>query len=248
MANEVLMSHESFPPTEWPLVDAAGQGEAVSKQAALATLLCRYLPVLKVHLASQYRVPEDQASDWLQSFVLKKVLERDLIAQADRNRGKFRTFLLRSLHNFVIQQIRHEQAGKRSPAEPHVPIHDLQENEMAEIVTQTAESFDVAWARGVLAETIQRMERHCQVTDRKDVWGVFECRILKPLFEEAEPMEYEELVAQFGLHSPAQASNLLITAKRMFGRFLRSVIAEYAGTEEEIEAEIEELKAVLFRV
>ena len=248
MANEVLISYESFPQTEWPLVDAAGQGEANSKQAALATLLCRYLPVLKVHLASQYRVAEDQAADWLQSFVLKKVLERDLIAQADRNRGKFRTFLLRSLHNFVIQQIRHEQAGKRSPAEPLVPIHDLQDNELAEIATQNAESFDIAWARGVLAETIQRMERHCQVADRKDVWGVFDCRILKPLFEETAPLAYEELVARFGLQSPAQASNLLITAKRMFGRFLRSVIAEYSADEAEIEAEIEELKAVLFRI
>ena len=92
------------------------------------------------------------------------------------------------------------------------------------------------------------MERHWQVAARKDVWGVFDCRILKPLFEETAPLAYEELVARFGLQSPAQASNLLITAKRMFGRFLRSVIAEYSADEAEIEAEIEELKAVLFRI
>ncbi len=246
MGNDVLTPYEGFPPTEWPLVSAAGQGEAAAKQAALSTLLCRYLPVLKVHLAGQYRVTEDVAADWLQSFVLKKVLERDLIAQADRNRGKFRTFLLRSLHNFVIQQMRHEQAGKRSPAESLVPLHELQESDMAEIPSQQAESFDVAWARGVLAEAIRRMESHCLSGNRKPIWNVFECRILKPLFDEVAPLPYEELVAQFGLESPAQASNLLITAKRMFGRFLRSVIAEYAQGDEEIETEIQELKAILF--
>ena len=84
-------------------------------------------------------------------------------------------------------------------------------------------------------------------SDRKLIWEVFQCRILKPLFEEAEPVPYAVFMKTFGLHSPSQACNLLISAKRMFGRFLHSVIAEYAVDEEEVEAEIQQLKAILFR-
>jgi len=247
MLLDVTQKQESFPKTEWSLVSAAGQPESHAKQMALESVLVRYLPVLKSHLAAQYRVSPDQASDWLQSFVLKKVIEKDLISQADQTRGKFRTFILKALHNFVIQQIRHEQAGKRAPVGEFLVIDDMTEHELAGTVVERAQSFDVAWARGVLAEALQRMERQCDADGRTDVWGVFECRILKPLFEESEPLAYEELVTRFNLQSPAQASNVLITAKRMFARCLRTVVSEYASGSDDVEREIDELKEILFK-
>jgi DNA-directed RNA polymerase specialized sigma24 family protein len=237
----------TFPLTEWPLVDAVTQNPVGAKDAALATLLCRYYPVLKSSLARQYRVTEEQAADWLQSFVLEKVLQRDLFSRANRNHGKFRTFLLRSLNNFVIQQMRHARANKRAPTEQMLSIHDLEEMDLVGIASPQIDSFDVAWAKGVLAETVQRMERYCQTSDQMIIWEVFQCRLLKPLFEEAEPVPYEEFIKKFGLQSPTQAMNLLITGKRIFGRFLHSVIGEYAVGEKEVEAEIQDLKAILFR-
>ncbi len=247
MLHDKLLVNAAFPKTEWTLVNAVGKADPDTRQAALESVLVRYLPVLKGHVAMQYRVSEEQAEDWIQSFVLKKVLEKDLIAQADQRRGKFRTFLLRALHNFIIQQMRREQASKRCPAGESIQIDDLTEQDLAKIVEQQSEAFDVAWARGVLMETVQRMERQCVATGRSDVWGVFECRILKPMFEQTEPLPYEQLVEQFGLQSPAQASNVLITAKRMYSRILRSVIAEYARDDKEVEREISDLKGILYR-
>ena len=60
-------------------------------------------------------------------------------------------------------------------------------------------------------------------------------------------MPYEELVAKFGLRSPSEASNLLITAKRMFARVLREVVRETVADEAEVETEIMELKRILSR-
>jgi hypothetical protein len=79
------------------------------------------------------------------------------------------------------------------------------------------------------------------------VWGVFESRLLAPILHRAEPADYEELVGRFGLASAAQASNVLITAKRMFARIIRAVVGEYALGDEEIETEIRELHTVLGR-
>jgi DNA-directed RNA polymerase specialized sigma24 family protein len=243
----MILTNDSFPKTEWTLVSAAGKSEMPANRAALESVLVRYLPVLKAHVVMQYRVSEDQAADWLQSFVLKKVLEKNLIAHADQNRGKFRSFLIRALHNFIIQQIRRAQTEKRCPAGAMMPLDEVSERDMTQVDDPRIEGFDVAWARGILAETIQRMEKQCAESGRADVWGVFECRILKPIFEDVEPLPYEKLVARFNLQSPAHASNFLITAKRMFSRFLRSVVAEYARDAREVEEEIQELKAILFR-
>ncbi len=80
-----------------------------------------------------------------------------------------------------------------------------------------------------------------------EVWGVFEVRILAPILQGTEPADYRELVERFGLRSPSQASNVLITGKRMFERVLRSVVAEYARDERDVDEEIGELREILAR-
>jgi len=59
------------------------------------------------------------------------------------------------------------------------------------------------------------------------------------------PPPYEELVAQFGLKSPAQATNALATGKRMFARHLRAVIAQYENGDQAVRAEIDSLRLFL---
>ena len=85
----------------------------------------------------------------------------------------------------------------------------------------------------------------CETSDRREVWGVFESRLVGPILKGTEPIGYQELVERFGLGSPAQASNVLITAKRIFARTLRSVVAEYCRDNREMESELEELREIL---
>lgn len=239
--------HEAFPKTEWSVVHAAGQPESPLKRVALGTVLAVYLPVLRTHLVSQFRVNEDQANDWLQSFVLEKVLEKNLIAEADSRRGRFRSFLLRALNNFVIGQLRKNQAGKRCPVGESIQLDDVGDEDLAEVSSRGNDSFDLSWARNVLAQALERMQRQCAGDERAPIWRVFEARILGPLLEESEPVPYEALVAELQLDSVTQATNYLVTAKRMFNRVLREVIAEYSADPQEIEAEIRDLKAILFK-
>jgi hypothetical protein len=70
--------------------------------------------------------------------------------------------------------------------------------------------------------------------------------VLLPALEGAEPAAYDELVKQFELASPDQASNVLVTGKRMFARCLRDAVAEYVD-DDEIEQELRELKALIAR-
>ena len=88
------------------------------------------------------------------------------------------------------------------------------------------------------------MEEHCRKQDRPELWEVFRCRVLDPALQGGEPLEYDDFVATFGLRSPAQASNVLVTAKRMYARTLKSVVAEYADGAAADE-EIAELRAIL---
>jgi len=110
---------------------------------------------------------------------------------------------------------------------------------------EPSDAFDTTWASELLAEALKRMQAECTASARPDVWGVFENRILAPILHQGEAMPYEQLVQRYALASPAQASNVLITAKRMFVRVLRSLIAEYEPDEAQIDAEIADLQQAL---
>lgn len=229
-----------FPTTHWSLVDRAG----VADGEALGRLLARYLPALVAHLVHGKRLPPEEAEDLVQDFVAGKILQKNLISRADPDLGKFRTLLLTSLDRFLIDQIRAKKAKMRNPGDGQIVA--LGEGEPLAVATeQGSDAFDLAWARRVLAEVLQRMRDECDRSDRMDVWNVFDARLLSPVLQGSPPMDYDVLVERFSLMSPSQAANLLVTAKRMFARVLRSVVAEYALDEEEIEAEIAELKSIL---
>jgi RNA polymerase sigma-70 factor (ECF subfamily) len=80
--------------------------------------LCRaYWPPLYSFLRRQGQSPPD-AEDLVQGF-LTRLLAREDLAQVGPEKGRFRTFLLTSLRNFVIKQALRDKALKRGGGSPH---------------------------------------------------------------------------------------------------------------------------------
>jgi RNA polymerase sigma-70 factor (ECF subfamily) len=236
------MPQRFFPTTRWSLVMRAGKGHPEERRAALEQLLLQYMPGLKAYLI-QKGTNADRADDLLQGFISNNVLERQLVARADAQRGKFRTFLFTALNNYVRSELRREKAEKRSPTR----LLDVQEHlDEAISADEPSESFDVEWGRQILARALREMQAECKAGARNDLWLIFESRVVQPILDETEPLPYEALVQKLHLESAAQAANLLITAKRMFARILRAIMGEYAE-EEEVEQELQELRQILSR-
>jgi len=199
---------------------------------------------LKGHLIRQMGFAPDDADDCVQGFVAQKVLGKNTLARADAARGRFRVFLLRAFRNFAIGEIRRRHARGRAA------MHEgaLRLDEAPEIVAaggRLSHPLDVAWAQRVVAMAIERMRRECADKGRPDLWEIFSCRVLEPVLEQAALPSYETLVQRFGFQSPSQASNLLITAKRMFHRALVATVRDTVADESQVEEEIRELKAIL---
>lgn len=242
--SQSLCGLSDLPQTRWSVVARAAGRDRTTGAEALETLTHLYRPVLVRHLVFRLQVSPDRAEDFVQSFLLEKVLSQNILRQASPQKGRFRSFLLKVFSNFVRDQLRRQQARKRQPSSPDAArLDDLPERASREALL--SDSFDVLWARQVLARTVERMRAECLTKERRALWGVMEARILGPVFGDAPLLPYEELVAKFGLRSPSEASNLLITAKRMFARVLREVVRETVADVSEVEAEIMELKRIL---
>jgi RNA polymerase sigma-70 factor (ECF subfamily) len=235
----------SFPTTRWSLVNRAGKIDGTAARQALTEIVQRYLPPLRSHLVRRQRVDPHRADDLIQSFLADKVLEDELIGWARQERGKFRTFLLTALDRFVISEGRAQRAKKRSPDKLAELDEALDQSASAPSVD---EQFDIEWARQVIDQAVARMQKECTDSGRRDVWGVFELRVLNPMLHGTPPLDYAQLVERFSLESPAQASNVMVTGKRMFVRCMRSLIAEYVGDDEQrIDEELGDLQRIAGR-
>ena len=244
-----------FPTTHWSLVRRSGADPSAAQREALGDLLRRYQAAFRTFVAVRFSLPPDRADDLVQGFILSRLLERNLAAGARADRGKFRNLLMTALEGYAIDQRRRATAAKRrfeNDAGGGVPVSDVTVAGAAATATvgggrvpdDPAAAFDVAWASAAVRQAVERMR---QVTEpvRPDLWGVFADRVLGPAFDGQQPTAYAELVGRLGFADEGQASNALHTAKRIFARNLRGVVAEYALTADEVDREIADLRAVL---
>jgi DNA-directed RNA polymerase specialized sigma24 family protein len=238
MPKAAMEQPQEFPTTPWALIsEALADGTSV-RAAALEELVLRYRPPLRAHLILRKRLDEESADELLQGFITEKILGQYLLRRADRENGKFRSLLVRSLGNYYTDWLRAQHVQPATGADAI----------LAEVPAESedvSEAFDVAWARQVLDEVLTAMRTSCESDGRAELWGVFESRLLAPLFEQFEPATYEEVCRRFGFTSPEQASNALVTAKRRFQRIFNRVVAQYQHDGEEAEDIVRELIRIL---
>ncbi len=102
---------QQFHTTHWSLVLAAGRREGADSDRALKELCEAYWYPLYAYARRQGLTAEG-AQDSTQNFFLR-LLEKDFLAAADPERGRFRSFLLTAFKRFLINEWRQERAAKR---------------------------------------------------------------------------------------------------------------------------------------
>ena len=104
-----------FPSTRWTMVLEAGDDEVSSRQSLSAlSELCRiYWRPLYLFLRREGFSPDD-AQDLTQGF-FADLIQTHSYARADREKGRFRSFLLGELKHFVADARDRERAQKRLP-------------------------------------------------------------------------------------------------------------------------------------
>lgn len=250
-----------FPNTQWSLLNRVQSDDPEVRRQAFEQFVQAYFPVLRGWL---YRkgIPPGDIEDVLHDFLAERILEHNLIAAADRTRGRFRTLLATALQHFVISRWRRETgAGKHvlhtgetrlddlavgQPRGPGTPHHRQAGEAIFRSPDEAPDAFDVAWAMRTLELVLASLREQCQ-QDRPDLWEVFDQRVLRPWLRPDTAESYTQLVARLGYASPGQAHNALQTALRRFQACLHAVVGSYATDDEAIEEEIRDLKAILRR-
>ena len=231
-----------FATTHWSVVLAAGHGSAAGAQAALEKLCRTYWFPLYAFARRQGSTPED-AQDLTQDF-FARLLEKNYLAKADPDRGKFRTFLLRSLKNFLVNEWKRAGRLKRGGGLEFLSIDtNAAEHRYAveapEQFNPDAE-YDTLWAVTLIEQVLSALRQEFNAADKAQ------------LFEELKGFIWGDKSAasytQIAGHLNLSEGNVKVAVHRLRHRFralLRAEVANTVARPEDIDGELRHLISVL---
>lgn len=250
MPGTIRSLSEPFAPTQWSVVLAAGESQSAPEaaRAALAQLCQTYWPPLYTFVRSRGYAVHD-AQDLTQSF-FAYLIEHKLYARVDRQKGKFRAFLLASLKNLLADAHDRAQTLKRGGGHEFLPLNEAQA-EQAESLFQThsgAEDspnedrvYERTWAETLVAGALARLAAEYQGEAKEKLFEALSIFLTGG----ADPLPtYAELSARLG----APASSLRSDVTRLRARYrevLRAEVRRTVERESEVEGELRELLRVL---
>jgi RNA polymerase sigma factor (sigma-70 family) len=231
-----------FATTHWSMVVAAGGALDPERLKALEALCRAYWYPLYAYIRRAGHSPED-AKDLTQSF-LSHLLEKEALSLADRERGRFRTFLLTALKHYLIDEVRRKTALKRGGGRPWEPLENEDGEERYRFEPADLASpdvlYDQGWARAVLEQALSRLREEYASTKHgpgfealKDyVWGG------------RSGLSCAQLGREIGLSEEA-AKKAVQRMRQRFGQLLRQQVAETVNTPAELEQELRHLLSLL---
>lgn len=231
-----------FATTRWSLVLQAG-GPTSKGSAAALEQLCRtyWLPLYS--FARRNGTPAHDAEDLTQAF-FAFLLEKDTIARADRERGRFRTFLLAAFKNFQANARAHRATVKRGSGRSLISFDALSPEGMYSTEFRHDLSpeklYDQKWAVSLLDQALQSLRQEYVAVGKGPLFEVMRGVI----WGRRPETGYDSLAKQTGLTEGA----FKVAVHRLRGRFkecLRQEVAQTVGTPAEIDDELRHLLNVV---
>lgn len=233
-----------FQTTRWSLIVRA-RGEGALATAALEALCRAYWFPLYAFVRRNGASRHD-AEDLTQAF-FSHVLASDFVARAEPEKGRFRSFLLASLRNFIAKEHVRETAQKRGGKARAV---DFDENaaEARLGLTSTlaelspADHFERDWALALLEQALDRLGTEQRAMGKGELFAR-----LRPLLR-AGPQrgDYEALAAELGIAK----GTLAVTMHRLQQRYkelVRAEILQTVANADDLDSELRYLLSILQR-
>jgi RNA polymerase sigma-70 factor (ECF subfamily) len=233
---------ERFGTTHWSLIQAAGRNSSTESRRALEELCRAYWYPLYAYLRRQGQSPED-AQDLTQEF-FARFLENKYFKVADRERGRFRTFLLTSMKHFLINQWAKARAAKRGAGQVFSIDRDDAEtrffSEPADKGLSPEEAFERSWAAALLERVATRLRSEYAEFGKE---RVFE-QLKDVLSGEKGDVPYADLGQRLGMKEGA----VKVAVHRLRHRYqemLRAEVAQTVGNASELEEEWRHLAKIV---
>jgi RNA polymerase sigma factor (sigma-70 family) len=217
-----------FPATAWSLLSRLRDPKDPRVQEYLNRMMQMYWRPIYKYVRISWKRSNEDAKDLTQAFFIH-LLEGDLLARADPERGNFRKLLMAALRNFLANELRSGHAQKRGGGRVIVSLDAAGEDGGGADPQDPKEAFESQWAKELLERAIDKLSH----TVRTPVFTAFRRFHL----EDAAVRDIaKELKA-----TEAQVGHFLQDCRTVLRRLVMDEIREYVTDETEIARELDEL-------
>ena len=227
-----------FATTHWTVVLAAGKISSPASHHALEELCQTYWFPLYAYVRRHGHAKAD-AEDLVQTF-FAKLLEKNFLATADSEKGKFRAFLLASLKHFLANEWDKAQAQKRGGGAAHLSLDwqtaDTKFQVAAANEPSPDKAFDREWALALLAKVIARLQQECEADGKMKLFEQLKMFLTAGKADSAQAdvakvLDMEEGAVRVAIHR----------LRKRYRVLLRDEIAQTLTDESQVDAEMQAL-------
>src|SRR5262245_1853104 len=241
-SSELAPVGAQFTTTHWSVVLAASDATLPGAVEALEQLCRAYWYPLYAYVRRRGHSPQD-AQDLTQEF-FQRLLTSDWIARADQAKGRFRTFLLCGVQNFLANEWQKAGRLKRGGGRLFVALDGLEAEERYRIepadVASADKLFDRRWALTLLETVLQRL-----AAEQSGPEAVERFVVLRPVLA-GEPSEesYAAFAQRFGV-SENTVKSWVHRLRVRYRELLREAVAQTVAGTEQVQDELRFLARVL---
>jgi RNA polymerase sigma-70 factor (ECF subfamily) len=228
------------------LDSANSQGDEEGAHKALAELCKTYWrPVFAFISRRGYALPD--AQDLAQDFFVT-VLKGHLLQRADPDRGRFRSLLLKALHNFLLSARDKRRATKRGGDAQFVSWDDWMAETPSHFSISTQEAgtwpaekiFDMRWAATAAEHALRQLGEECENRGRRRVFDV----LSDYLAAERQDVSYQKLSKMLDIPE-GDVKRLIHELRVRYRDLLRAEVAQTVEKPQDVDQELRYLCAVL---
>lgn len=236
MTHSVPHHVKQFATTRWSMVATAGQIDSPEARTALAELCERYWQPLYAFIRHR-GYERESAQDLTQAFIAE-LLEKKTLRTADRERGRFRSFLLACLKNFLSHDREKQQAQKRGGGKLSftLPIHDGEQRYEPVAKEPSPEAaFERVWMNTVLKQVMDRLMEPYRNEGKLAYFSQ-----LVPGIYGSDYVDYEAVAAEWAMNAEAVRQAVSRLRKR-YRELLLVVIEQTVADPNDVDDEVRHL-------
>lgn len=238
--SERRLRNAAFETTRWSLIVAAGKGQATESRTALSDLCEAYWQPLYGYV--RRRVTDvAEAQDLTQEF-FSRLLENEVVRTADPGRGRFRSFLLTALRNFMANEWDRARAQKRGGGKALLSLDfaaaDSRSGPEPSGGMTAEQVYDRQWAVQLLNRVVRLL-----ADEHSSGEAALRFDVLSPFLAGATPSDgYAEAAERLGMSEPG-VRKAVSRLRQRYRQLLRAEIAETVSSEADVDDEIRRLFA-----
>jgi RNA polymerase sigma-70 factor (ECF subfamily) len=235
-------SSQWFQATHWSIILSLGRGSSDQATPAREALYRTYWAPIYAFIRRRGYSVED-AQDLTQDFLLH-LLQKNAFGNLDPGKGKFRSFLLVGVKNFLTNRYDYNHAVKRGLGQAHVPLEEVEHqlSHTSRLGLNEEATFDRQWALALMDRAL------AQLREKQSSLGRLEQFEVLKTFLSREPKAGEYATLSDTLKMTDKAIAMAVhRLRQQYREAVKEEISYTVGSAAEAVDELRYLLAVLSR-